>query len=105
MPSGKGSQTLFNNRVHWAITYLAHADVIERPKRAHFSITERGRELLNQGLPAIKNDVLLEYQEFEEWIRRSREGRSQQRVEEPGPTTLAQSSETPLERVWLMSSS
>lgn len=99
MPSGKGNQTLFNNRVHWAITYLAHARVIERPKRAHFAITERGRELLSRELPEITKDLLLEYPEFEEWIKRSREGRPRPRAPEPRPTTPAPISETPLERV------
>lgn len=99
MPSGKDNQTLFNNRVHWAITYLAHAHVIDRPKRAHFSITERGRELLSRELPKITNDVLLEYPEFEEWIKRSKKGRPQPRPLGPRPTALAQSSETPLERI------
>ncbi len=99
MPSGKGNQTLFNNRVHWAITYLAHARVIERPKRAHFSITERGRELLSRELPEITKDLLLEYPEFEEWIKRGREGRPRPRAPEPRTTTPAPISETPLERV------
>lgn len=99
MPSGKGSQTLFTNRVHWAITYLVHAHAIERPKRAHFTITERGCEILSQGLPRITNDVLLEYPEFEEWIRQSKEGRLRSRPSEPQPTVSATNSETPLERI------
>ena len=72
MPSGRSGQMLFNNRVHWAITYLAHAHVIDRPIRAHFSITERGIELLSRNLSKITNEILMEFSEFRDWIRPSR---------------------------------
>jgi len=42
LPSGK--QTIFSNRVHWAKTYMAQAKLLEITRRAHFRITERGRE-------------------------------------------------------------
>src|SRR6516225_8435194 len=42
LPSGK--QTTFDNRVHWAKTYLGQAGLLEATKRAHFRITDRGAE-------------------------------------------------------------
>ena len=44
LPSGK--QTTFSNRVHWAKSYLGKAGLVELTKRAHFRITDRGREVL-----------------------------------------------------------
>ena len=44
LPSGK--QTTFANRVHWAKSYLGKAGLVELTKRAHFRITEQGREAL-----------------------------------------------------------
>jgi len=44
LPSGK--QTTFANRVHWAKSYLGKAGLVELTKRAHFRITDQGREVL-----------------------------------------------------------
>lgn len=44
LPSGR--QTTFANRVHWAKSYLGKAGLVELTKRAHFKITEQGREVL-----------------------------------------------------------
>ena len=44
LPSGK--QTTFANRVHWAKSYLGNAGLVELTKRAHFQITDRGRQVL-----------------------------------------------------------
>src|SRR5674476_1219779 len=44
LPSGK--QPVFNNRVHWAKTYLAQAKLLVSTRRAFFKITERGRAVI-----------------------------------------------------------
>lgn len=44
LPSGK--QTTFANRIHWAKSYLGKAGLVELTKRAHFLITEQGRQVL-----------------------------------------------------------
>jgi restriction system protein len=44
LPSGR--QTTFANRVHWAKSYLGKAGLVELTRRAHFRITEQGREVL-----------------------------------------------------------
>ena len=43
VPSG---QNRFANRVYWAVSYLKRADLLEAPTRAHFRITEQGRNIL-----------------------------------------------------------
>ena len=44
LPSGR--QTTFANRAHWAKSYLGKAGLVELTKRAHFRITDRGRQVL-----------------------------------------------------------
>jgi len=44
LPSGR--QPIFNNRVHWAKTYLAQAKLLEITRRAHICITPRGHDVL-----------------------------------------------------------
>ena len=41
-----GSQTLFGNRVHWAKTYLSKAGLLETTRRGHFTLSERGTQVL-----------------------------------------------------------
>jgi len=90
LPSG--TQTRFDNRVAWTKSYFVHAKVLESPKRAHFRITERGKELLSQGYERIDAKVLSQYPEFVEFITPSKQNNS-------GPTSPseASTSETPEE--------
>jgi restriction system protein len=62
LPSGR--QGLFDNRVAWARSYLKHAGLLDAPRRGVFVITERGRQLLAEGLSRIDNRVLARYPEF-----------------------------------------
>lgn len=64
IPSGQG---VFRNRIGWARTYLKKAGVITSPRRAHFLITERGRELLKEKPKEINSQTLLRYPEFIEF--------------------------------------
>ena len=41
-----GSTKLIYSRVAWAVTYLAQAGLLKRPKRGHFIITDDGRSVL-----------------------------------------------------------
>jgi len=56
-----------DNRVAWAKSYFVQAKVLESPKRAHFKITERNRELLAQGHERIDVKILSQYSEFVEF--------------------------------------
>ncbi|KKA04614.1 restriction endonuclease [Pseudomonas ogarae] len=47
LPSGK--QTVINNRVGWARTYMNKAGLLSIPAKGLVQITERGREALNSG--------------------------------------------------------
>lgn len=63
LPSGR--QTTFANRVHWAKSYLGKAGLIELTRRAHFQITERGREVLARPPERIDIKFLNRFPEFQ----------------------------------------
>ena len=63
-PLPSGTQTKFDNRVAWAKSYFVQAKVLESSKRAHFRITERGKQLLSQGHERIDVKILGQYPEF-----------------------------------------
>ena len=71
LPSGK--QTTFSNRVHWAKTYLVQAGLLELTKRAHFKITDRGRQALARSPTRIDNSYLSLFSEFNQFRARTRE--------------------------------
>jgi restriction system protein len=69
LPSGR--TPLFNNRAHWAVTYLAQALALERTRRGHTRITERGRQLLDCHPERVGTDDLEEFPEFVAFVSRS----------------------------------
>lgn len=62
LPSGK--QTVINNRVGWARTYLNKAGLLSIPSKGLVQITERGREALANGPERITVGWLKRYPEF-----------------------------------------
>ncbi len=62
LPSGR--QTILDNRVGWARTYLTKAGLLETTRRAHFVITSRGISALQDHTVKIDNDYLKQFDEF-----------------------------------------
>jgi restriction system protein len=62
LPSGR--QATFANRVHWAVSYLGKAGLLDRTRRAHYQITARGREVLATAPDRIDNKFLSRFPEF-----------------------------------------
>lgn len=94
IPSGA---RLFDNRVHWAVTYLVQARLIERPKRGVVQIAERGREVLREDPERIDGDLLTRFPEFVEF--KNRRTGSRPRTGPPDDSTIARRPETPKERL------
>jgi len=69
LPSGK--QSRFANRVAWAKVYLQQAGLLLSPRRAHFRISERGRDVLNAPLARIDIRFLEQFPEFAEFRSRA----------------------------------
>jgi restriction system protein len=65
LPSG--NQTVFANRLNWARSYLSKAGLIELPRRGYCRATDRGRELLAEGINEINLGLLERYPEFIAW--------------------------------------
>src|SRR5262245_54238916 len=62
LPSGK--QSILDNRVHWARTYLDKAGALKRTRRSHFVVTDRGKELLKKHPDRIDRHILEQFPEF-----------------------------------------
>lgn len=61
LPSGK--QSIFDNRIGWARTYLKKAGLVESPERAKFILTEEGKKALADA-DLIDDKYLLQYASF-----------------------------------------
>lgn len=59
-----GKQTVLDNRVGWARTYITKAGLLEATKRAHFVITQRGLDALADPNTIIDNKYLSQFDEF-----------------------------------------
>ncbi len=62
LPSGR--QSRFDNRVAWAKSFLQQAGLLSAPRRGHFQISDRGREVVKENPPAINIKFLERYPEF-----------------------------------------
>ncbi len=62
LPSGQ--QSIFDNRVGWARTYLKKAILIESPRRGYNRITPRGLDTLKQNATKIDTKYLCQFEEF-----------------------------------------
>lgn len=60
-------QPTFDNRAHWAKTYLAQAGLLEATRRAHFRITQRGKEVLQKPPAKINVEFLSQFPKFLEF--------------------------------------
>jgi restriction system protein len=65
-------QTRLANRVAWAHSYLKQAGLLESPRRGHYQVTERGRQVLAAPPPRIDIHFLERYPDFQEF--RARKG-------------------------------
>lgn len=62
LPSGR--QSILDNRVGWARTYLTKAGLLKATRRAHFVITERGIKALQDADATINSEYLKQFDEF-----------------------------------------
>jgi len=79
LPSG--TQLLFNNRVQWARLYLDKARLIETPMKATYKITPRGFKVLKENPKRIDRKYLMQFPEFEEFIKGTARGNNENQGE------------------------
>lgn len=90
LPSGK--QTRFANRVHWAKSYLKQAGLVKATKRAHFTITDRGRDALANSSVEINKAYLEQFEEFQAFQARTKATEETSKLDE---STIAEWAITP----------
>ena len=89
-----GSEPLIKNRVAWAITYLVKANLLHRPKRAYFTITENGKDVLASNPAAINRKYLEQFPEFVQFLKQKKVSKSSQVAESDDSSAI-----TPEERI------
>ena len=96
LPSG--TQRRFDNRVHWAASYLKQAGLLTAQGRSLLAITERGRTVLSDRPNRLSNKDLEQFPEFLVFKARNRgkHDAATQGSTEPG----AQDPEEALEASW-----
>jgi len=97
IPSGR--VTTFQNRVGWAATYLYRTKLIDRPRRAVYRITDRGRQVLAENLERIDLRVLGQFEELAEF-RHAKSPPAGPGVVEVIPTEDEQTPEERIERAY-----
>jgi restriction system protein len=68
LPSRK--QSVYDNRLGWAKTYLSKGGLVQSVRRGVYQITSRGRDVLKSKPKQIDVDFLSKFPEFEEFRRR-----------------------------------
>ena len=49
---------VYKDRVSWALTYMKFSDWVSTPKRAHWQITEKGRQRLQNGASITRKEMV-----------------------------------------------
>ncbi|NUO19394.1 restriction endonuclease [bacterium] len=81
----KSGTPAFGGRVHWALQYMMNAKLVDRPARATYKITARGKELLSSNPPQIDIAVLRQFPEFVAWQGKAREKTKVDEQDSPKP--------------------
>lgn len=68
---------VFYDRVHWALSYLKNAGLIDGTRRGFFKITQRGVSVLKQEPIDIDVKFLKQFPEFNDFLNRSREDKDE----------------------------
>ena len=65
LPSGR--QSVFTNRVSWAMTYMERAGLTARTRRGVFQLTEEGKQLLARAPSRVDMNLLSTYPAYVRW--------------------------------------
>jgi restriction system protein len=84
LPSGQ--QTVFQNRVSWARTYMKKAGLLASPRRGYFVITDRGQSVIGENPTAINVEFLERFPEFVQFKALRHEKEEMSAVGTNGPT-------------------
>ena len=65
LPSGR--QSVFVNRIGWAVTHMVRARLIEKIRRGVYRLTREGKSLLDKSPPKVDLKVLQNYSAYVNW--------------------------------------
>jgi len=97
LPSG--GATIIASRVGWARTYLKQAGLVEQPKRGLVQATERGRQVLAQKPVKIDGALLLRFEEFRAFQKRTKPNGSAPQGPAPATPAFTATASTPEEQI------
>ena len=66
-----GKATIAKSRISWALAYMKQAGLVDNPRRGQYQITDRGRALVESNERPINTEVLKQYEEFQDFLRRT----------------------------------
>lgn len=69
LPSGR--QRTMDNRVHWALSHMSQAGLLDRPSRGHVQITELGTQMLTDHPSRVDMGVLRKFPAYQRFRQRS----------------------------------
>lgn len=69
------TQRVIDNRIYWAIVYLAKAGLVSRPGRGRYSITDEGKRVLNDKPSRIDIKFLKQFESFQRFQDISKQGK------------------------------
>lgn len=95
-----GNQSVFDNRVGWAKTYLKKAGLLDSPRRATFVITELGRQTLASNPERIDAKYLRRFPAFLEFQNAGRNASSDDEDAQTDPEANTQTPEETLEQAY-----
>ncbi len=96
LPSGR--QTVFVNRVSWAVTYMERAGLLERVRRGVYRLTQEGERLLSRTPSRIDMNLLGEYPDYAQWSRRANTASPGKAATENLSADIAETPEEALDR-------
>lgn len=86
LPAG---HSLFGNRVGWALTHLRHAGLLETTRRGYFTLTQRGKQVLQQNPQSITTKFLTQFSEHQQFIQATRKDKNKKTTNEADLETSA----------------
>lgn len=85
LPSGK--QTIIQNRVGWARTYLKKAGLLDSPERGYIVITDLGKNVLSENPARIDVQFLRQFPEFLNFYENHKSNMVSNEIQNDNPKT------------------
>lgn len=89
LPSGR--QRTMYDRVHWSLTHMSQAGLLDRPTRGHVQVTDTGRQVLKAHLERVDMAVLQEFRRTSLFVSEPKPSSQSTRPPSDRPGTMCRS--------------